>query len=193
MVLFWRRRLRGVSRSLVAFECIQEKIDVVGCRLYHWWSYGLHSRSEWKNQRRSGLLFFKHISGAGARVSLLGSLSNHDDDGNTSQITLAKCVLTNLGLNWNQRFKVEYLSLYAHVVHATAKEVISRRGKNENACEMFKNNKCMCKACKTIVFFLLKLPYNVKLLQQRSLHLRHRHFLQPNWSVLCQHCRMRRS
>ena len=38
-----------------------------------------------QNGKISGVqvcLFFKHISGAGARVSLLGSLSNHDDDGN---------------------------------------------------------------------------------------------------------------
>ena len=50
--------------------------------------------------------------------------------------------------------KIEHLSSYAHVVHTTAKQVISRRGKNENAdvCEMSKNEKCTCKACKTIVF-----------------------------------------
>mgnify|MGYP000326742345 CR=1 FL=1 len=47
---------------------------------------------------------------------------------------LEKCVLTILELNWNQRLghredKIEHLSSYAHVVHATAKHVISRRGK----------------------------------------------------------------
>ena len=48
--------------------------------------------------------------------------------------------------------KIQHLSSYAHVVHTTAKQVISRRGKNENVCEMYKNEKCTCKACKTTVF-----------------------------------------
>ena len=41
-----------------------------------------------------------------------------------------------------------------HVVHETAKLVISRREnfKNEKVCEMFKHEKCTCKACETIVF-----------------------------------------
>ena len=48
---------------------------------------------------------------------------------------LEKRVLTILELNWNQRLghredKIEHLSLYAHVVHTTAKLVISRPGKN---------------------------------------------------------------
>ena len=30
-------------------------------------------------------------------------------------------------------------------------QVISRRVKNENVCEMSKNEKCTCKGCKTIV------------------------------------------
>ena len=37
------------------------------------------------------------------------------------------------------------------VVHTTAKQVISRRQKDENSYEMYKNEKCMCKACKTMV------------------------------------------
>ena len=51
---------------------------------------------------------------------------------------LEKRVLTILELNWNQRLghredKIEhFLSLYAHIVHTTAKMVISRPGKNEN-------------------------------------------------------------
>ena len=48
--------------------------------------------------------------------------------------------------------KIERLSSYAHVVHTTAKQVISRRRKNENVCEMSKNEKCTCKACKNTVF-----------------------------------------
>ena len=79
-------------------------------------------------------------------------------------ITLANCVLTILELNWNQRFrgKRTKLSSYAHVVHTTAKQVISRRGKNEKVCEMSKNEKCTCKACKackackTTIFLLKK-------------------------------------
>ena len=48
--------------------------------------------------------------------------------------------------------KIKHLSSYTHVVHATANQVISRRGKNENVCEMSKNGKCTCKACKIIAF-----------------------------------------
>ena len=70
-----------------------------------------------------------------------------------------------------QEDEIEHLSSYAQVVHTTAKQVISRRGKNENSCEMSKTEKCTCKACKTTVFrcifvtfllpsssWLLKLP-----------------------------------
>ena len=39
-----------------------------------------------------------------------------------------------------------------HVVHTTAKQAISRRGKNDNLNEMSKHEKCTCKACNTIVF-----------------------------------------
>ena len=66
-------------------------------------------------------------------------------------IMLEKCVLIILELNWNQRLgqedKIEHLSSYAHVVHTTAKQVISCRRKNENVCKMSKNGKCTCKAC----------------------------------------------
>ena len=48
--------------------------------------------------------------------------------------------------------KIEHLSSYAHVVHTTAKLVISRRRKNENVYKMSKNEKCTCKACKNTVF-----------------------------------------
>ena len=48
--------------------------------------------------------------------------------------------------------KIEYVSSYAHVVHTTAKQVISRRRKNENVYKMSKNEKCTCKACKNTVF-----------------------------------------
>ena len=51
-----------------------------------------------------------------------------------------------------QEDKIEHLSSYAHVVHTTAKQVISRRRKNENVCEMSKDEKCTCKACKDTVF-----------------------------------------
>ena len=66
-----------------------------------------------------------------------------------------KCVLTILELNWNQRLgqdKIEHLSSYAHVVHTTAKKVISRHRKNENAFKMSKEEKCTRKACKNTVF-----------------------------------------
>ena len=66
-----------------------------------------------------------------------------------------KCALTILELNWNQRLgqdKIEHSSSYAHVVHTTAKKVISRHRKNENVHKMSKNEKCTCKACKNTVF-----------------------------------------
>ena len=37
--------------------------------------------------------------------------------------------------------KIENLESNAHVVHTTAKQVISRLGKNENAVEMYRNEK----------------------------------------------------
>ena len=48
--------------------------------------------------------------------------------------------------------KIEHLSSYAHVVHTPAKQVISRRRKNENVYKMSKNEICTCKACKNTVF-----------------------------------------
>ena len=48
--------------------------------------------------------------------------------------------------------KMEHLSSYAHIVHTTAKHVISRRRKNENVFKMSKAEKCTCKACKNLVF-----------------------------------------
>ena len=66
-----------------------------------------------------------------------------------------RCTLTILELNRNQRFgqdKIEHLSSYAHVVHTTAKKVISRHRKNEDVFKMSKDEKCTCKACKNTVF-----------------------------------------
>ena len=49
--------------------------------------------------------------------------------------------------------KIKPLSSYAHVVHTTAKQVISRRRKNENVFKMSKKKmKSTCKACKNTVF-----------------------------------------
>ena len=48
--------------------------------------------------------------------------------------------------------KIEHLSSYARVVHTTAKQVISRRRKNENVFKMSKKDKCTCKACKNTIF-----------------------------------------
>ena len=50
--------------------------------------------------------------------------------------------------------KIEHLSSYAHVVDTTAKQVISRRRKNENVFKMSKDEKCTCKACKKYCFSL---------------------------------------
>ena len=48
--------------------------------------------------------------------------------------------------------KIEHLSSYAHVVHTTAKQVISRRRKNENVFKMSKDDICTCIASKNTVF-----------------------------------------
>ena len=40
----------------------------------------------------------------------------------------------------------------AHVIHTTAKQVISCCRKNQNFYKMSKNEKCTCKACKNTVF-----------------------------------------
>ena len=76
----------------------------------------------------------------------------------------------------------EDLSSYAHVVHTTAKQAISRRRKNENVFKLSKDEKCTCKACKNTVFhcqickfvgfllpsssWLLKLPIMMSPLRQ---------------------------
>ena len=65
------------------------------------------------------------------------------------------CALTILELNCNQRLgrdKIEHLSSYAHVIHTTAKKVISHHRKDENVSKMSKDEKCTCKACKNTVF-----------------------------------------
>ena len=72
-------------------------------------------------------------------------------------IMLAKCVLSILELNWNQRFRdtKAKLKIYRQVLTSSTelkKHVISRRRKNENVFKMSKNEKCTCKACKTTVF-----------------------------------------
>ena len=48
--------------------------------------------------------------------------------------------------------KIEHLSSYAHVIHTTKKQVISRRRKNENVSKMSKDERRTCKACKNAVF-----------------------------------------
>ena len=59
-------------------------------------------------------------------------------------------------LNWHQRFEdnkklLKNLSSYAHIVHITGKQAISRHRKYENGSEMYRNENCTCKACKTAV------------------------------------------
>ena len=74
-------------------------------------------------------------------------------------ITQAKYVLTILELKWNQcqiTDKKTKLGI-CHINMLTPStqhqnSFISRRGKNENVCETYKNEKCTCKACKTTVF-----------------------------------------
>ena len=46
---------------------------------------------------------------------------------------------------------MDHLSSSAHVVPTHAKQVISRRRKNENVFKMSTDEKCTCKACKNTV------------------------------------------
>ena len=51
--------------------------------------------------------------------------------------------------------KIEHLSSYAHVIHITAKQVISRRRKNENVYKCKKMKNARAKGAK-ILFFIVK-------------------------------------
>ena len=70
---------------------------------------------------------------------------------------LAKCPPTiMLELNSCERFgegkkEMVNLSSNVHVVHRSAKQAISRRGKNDNDFEMYKNEKRKCKAAKCVI------------------------------------------
>ena len=48
------------------------------------------------------------------------------------------------------------MSSYTHVVHTTAKQIISRRGKDENVYEMSKNEKCTCTERAKLLLFIIK-------------------------------------
>lgn len=51
-----------------------------------------------------------------------------------------------------------YIKIFQHVVHTATKHIISRRGKHENGREMYKNDKCTCKACEKYCFsFMLNM------------------------------------
>ena len=72
---------------------------------------------------------------------------------------LENCIITILELNWNQRLGHKKTKLnichhhtLSHVVQTPAKQVISRRRKNDNVYKLSKNEKCTCKACKNTVF-----------------------------------------
>ena len=59
------------------------------------------------------------------------------------------------GVKVREKKKKENLSLYLHFFHITAnlKHIILCRGKDEIGSKRYKNKKCACKACKTIVFY----------------------------------------
>ena len=75
--------------------------------------------------------------------------------------------------------KIEHLSSYAHVAHTTAKQVISRRRKNENVFKMSKDEKCTCKACKNTFFSLS----NIQICKV---------FVAVVVSIVCSRCRQNR-
>ena len=73
---------------------------------------------------------------------------------------LERCLETVLELILNQRLGhrntklIEHLSSYAHVVHATVKQVISRRSKNENVFKMSKDEKVHVQSVQKFCFSL---------------------------------------
>ena len=73
---------------------------------------------------------------------------------------LATCILTIRELNWNQRFrgKKTKLNICHHMLTLSTQlqnRSFSRRGKNENICEMSKNEKARAKRAK-LLFFIVK-------------------------------------
>ena len=132
-------------------------------------------------------------------IAIIGSLSKHDVDGSENVIWKGNLTFLQSFFNYSSHYawkmsfncpginlepvlgkeewKIGHLSSYAHVVHSTAKQVISRRRKNANVFKMSKDEKCTCKACKNTVFhsqickfvgfllpswsWLLKLPNNL--------------------------------
>ena len=62
----------------------------------------------------------------------------------------AKCILTILELNWNQRFRRKTkLNICHHMLTLSTQlqnRSFSRHGKNENSCEMSTNETCTCNA-----------------------------------------------
>ena len=97
----------------------------------------------------------------------LRSLSKHDVDG--SENAIWRCNFSFLKEIFNIQshyackmcsnyaysgmkleYKIEHLSSYAQVVHTTTKQITSRRGKNENVCEMFKNESARAKRAKVL-------------------------------------------
>ena len=71
-----------------------------------------------------------------------------------------KYVLTILELNWNhaalgtKEDKIEHLSSYVHVVQTTAKQVISRRRRNENVHQNVKRWKMHVQSVQKYCFSL---------------------------------------
>ena len=62
------------------------------------------------------------------------------------------CICNYLEKKKQQKKNREADILIVHLVHTFAKQVILHCGKNENKCKMYKNEKCTCKACKSVVF-----------------------------------------
>ena len=129
---------------------------------------------------------------------LFYNLSKHDDDGSenfiwkcnfaflqlSSNYSKSLCLKNVFWLSWNKigtsawgiRRQNEHLSSYAIVVHTTAKQVISRRRKNENVFKMSENEKCTCKACTNTVFHCERCKFVGFLLPSSSLSRRWQRF-----------------
>ena len=137
--------------------CLQRKLSEAAhhlCRLAGW--IGRPSREhQFDKEQVSDCvgLFCLQTDWSGQLVLIKGSLGKHDDDESVNVIwkcdfaflqsffiysnsLLEKCILTILELNWNQRLGYKKtklnISSYAHVVHTTVKQVISRCRKNKN-------------------------------------------------------------
>ena len=64
-----------------------------------------------------------------------------------------------MGTGWILREKIKNSSSGVRVLHMTSNLIIARRCQDENGKEMNQNVKRTCRACRAIVFLLIKLLF----------------------------------